>query len=208
MVRGDRGRVDEAMNASEWIKGAAADVEAAAEVAAEKAAGAVAEVVDPAPHACESCKVCLVKALATDHYIVRDIAARAGAGYSLSEKQVALVFKLAREATLRAAEKHAAAPTGRQTVTATVVSAKWKQTGYGYHEVSTLKLTVKVSTPEGTWLAWGSCPGSLSDVVNPGTVLQFTATFEQSPDKAHFAFFKRPTKSSIVGGVQEEEVAA
>lgn len=41
----------------------------------------------------------LETALATDHYIVRDIAARFQQWGSLSEKQVALVLKLAGEAT-------------------------------------------------------------------------------------------------------------
>ena len=48
----------------------------------------------------------LAEALEMDHYIVRDIARRFhGSNPSLSEKQIALVFKLQREAEERAVER-------------------------------------------------------------------------------------------------------
>jgi hypothetical protein len=150
------------------------------------------------------------EALATDHYIVRDIANRVRQFGEISEKQIALVKKIAREEKARLAgptkeeEKHVPAPEGRVTVRGRVVSKKGVESSYGW----TLKMTVKVETPEGSWLAWGTVPDSLSLFQHPtdefkqivlerGDEIEFSATLARGRD-AHFALFKRPTKAKIV----------
>lgn len=137
----------------------------------------------------------LREALETDHYIVRDIASRFRQWHEISEKQVALVMKLAGEAGERAArpaEVNVPAPISdkRQTIEGVVVSVKDQETAYGI----TTRATIKVTTPEGVWLCWGTVPHSDA---KRGDVVKFDAKLEAGKD-AHFAFFKRPTKASIV----------
>lgn len=149
----------------------------------------------------------LEAALLVDHYIIADIARRFEAYGDLSPKQVALVMKIAAEkAQPRAEEAHVPAPTGRQVIRGTVVSAKMMESMYG----ETLKITVKVTTPEGTWLAWGTCPSSLALAQAPeasdevpngyafrGSEVEFTATLSAGREP-HFALFKRPTGGTVV----------
>lgn len=141
----------------------------------------------------------LEAALATDHRIVRDIAARFGLYNSLSPAQVALVLKLAGEAAQKAAnpapaEQHVPAPTGRVEFTGQVVSIK-SQPGYGYNSPDVTKLVVKVQEPAGCWLAWVTCPAGLD--AQRGATVAMTATLERGRD-AHFAFGKRPTGARLV----------
>ena len=58
----------------------------------------------------------------------------------------------------------------------------------------TTKMTVKVVTAEGVWLAWGTVPAGLE--CERGDEVQFDATLEagRTPE---FAFAKRPTKASV-----------
>lgn len=140
----------------------------------------------------------LAEALECKHDIVRDIASKFQAYRSLSDKQVALVFKLANEAAVNAAkpaEVHVAAPTGKQTFRGTIVSAKSHESAYG----TSLKITVKVTTPEGTWLAWGTAPSAILNsfesydykAVLRGCEVELTATLEAGSEP-HFVFMKRP----------------
>lgn len=146
----------------------------------------------------------LETALETDHPIVADIKARFVDFCRLSEKQVELVFKLAGETYCPAkpAERHVVAPTGRVTFTGTVVSAKLYEGAYG----SSVKLTVKVTTADGSWLAWMTCPSALQDavwnserrdlgdttpVMIKGATVEVKATLEAGREP-HFAFAKRP----------------
>lgn len=140
----------------------------------------------------------LQEALETDHYIVQDIKARFEQYGSLSEKQVALVMKLHKEAQEpKEAETLVPAPIqkGRQVIKGTVVSVKSYETAYG----SSLKMTVKVRTPEGgTWLAWGTAPDSLLGTGNlRGSEVEFSASLKAGRD-AHFALFSRPTKAQVI----------
>lgn len=105
-------------------------------------------------------------------------------------------------------ETHVAAPTGKQTIRGTIISAKAGSNDFG----KTYRMTVKVTTPAGCYLVNGAIPGAIWDeceakleclaggwiVVLVGCEIQFTATLETS-DSAHFAFAKRPTKATIVG---------
>ena len=145
------------------------------------------------------------KALRLDHHIAQDMRARLirNPEKPLSEKQEALLLRLVeqdKESKARkvreAEEKHVPAPEGRQSVRGKIVSVKSRETAYG----TTLKMTVKVETPEGTWLAWGTVPSSLmtGDCELRGKEIEFTGTFTRSDSKEHFAFFKRPSKAKKV----------
>lgn len=144
-------------------------------------------------------------ALQTDHPIVKDISARFQEYRKLSDKQVTLVLKLAAEANKPAEEKEklvaAPAVAGRLTFEGTIVSAKVTDGYYG----TAYKFTVKVVTPEGNWLAWGTCPRTLVDsctntdpgVKTPGLKslvgrsVKVTAGLKPGRD-AHFALLQRP----------------
>jgi hypothetical protein len=58
------------------------------------------------------------------------------------------------------------------------------------------KLTIKVETEDGVWIAWVSEPSALTTEV--GDIVAMTATLTRSDDKPFFAFGKRPTKAVIV----------
>jgi hypothetical protein len=134
----------------------------------------------------------LQEALETDHHIVRDIKSRFEQWGSLSEKQVTLVMKLHKESLEpKEAETLVPAPIqqGRQVIQGTVVSVKSYDTAYG----SSLKMTVKVRTPDGgTWLTWGTVPQALLGSGDlRGSEVRFTARLKSGRD-AHFALFSRP----------------
>jgi hypothetical protein len=134
----------------------------------------------------------LAEDLQQQHPILRDLSAKLTQYRSLSDKQVAFAAKLAAEVRNPApAEQHVAAPTGTVTVRGTVVSVKVHEGAYG----TTLKMTVKVQTPAGSWLAWGTVPTSLD--VTKGATVQFVATLQAGNDP-HFVFFKRPRQAVVV----------
>jgi len=131
----------------------------------------------------------LAEALTADHRIVRDIAEKFKQ-WDLSEAQVALVFKLAEQvATQRAEEPYTAAPTGRVTFTGRIVSLKYQE-AYCYGGAGSYKATIKVVTPSGIWLAWGTLPAASS--AEKGDEVTLMATVTPSEDKEYFAFYKRP----------------
>jgi hypothetical protein len=133
--------------------------------------------------------------LKVGHHIVQDIARKFQEYRSLSPAQVALVRKIANEVrNPPPAEAHVPAPKGRVTVRGKVVSTKT----YDGHFGTTLKMTVKVTTPGGVWLCWGTVPDALlGDRPVNGATVEFTATLKPGRD-AHFALFSRPTKASVV----------
>lgn len=102
--------------------------------------------------------------LRTNHYIVKDMRAKlisTGAKWGLSPKQEALVRKLANEArTPEIIENHvpiSASEGDRITVEGTVVGLDES------HYDMVTKMTVKVETPGGSWLVYGSAPQTLFD---------------------------------------------
>lgn len=135
----------------------------------------------------------LAAAFECDHRIVRDIRERFEQYGSVSEKQIALVIKLAGEARNPApAEQHVVAPTGRVTFRGKVVSYKIQDSQYG----TQYKIVVKVATDAGVWLCWCTAPASMLPSSHGGSPLQgcdveITATLERGRD-AHFVFGKRP----------------
>lgn len=151
----------------------------------------------------------LEEALKTDHHIVKDIADRFRQYRSLSDKQVALVMKISTEAKLPPAEKEKNVPAPitegkcRQTFTGVVVSAKSMDGAYGIQ----YKMTVKVTTPNGVWLAWGTIPNALLESVPnwgnqgriqnlKGATVEVTAGLKPGRD-AHFALMGRPVGKVI-----------
>lgn len=143
----------------------------------------------------------LEDALKTDHYIVADIASRFNQHHVLSEKQVDLVMKLAAEARAPVAEeKHVQAPVSDKRVTfaGTVVSAKMVDSQFG----ESYKMTVKVETEEGSWMAWGTIPANIMDdlyKVNGNNIVKYlkghkvevTAKLKAGRDP-YFAIMNRP----------------
>jgi hypothetical protein len=108
----------------------------------------------------------LERALEADHYISRDLKAKLAQHGTLSEAQVKLAMKLERDVQAqkerdaqRASEVLVAAPQGKRiTFSGTVVGCKVQEGQWG----STLKITVKVETEGGAWLAWGTCPSDVA----------------------------------------------
>ena len=151
----------------------------------------------------------LKEVLQVEHRIIQDIASRFVQYRSLSEKQIALVFKLADEVRNpkpsgpEEPEEHKVpAPEGRQAFEGEIVSAKYQDGYYGEE----LKITVKVRTPEGVWLAWGTCPSAFRGVTGgrlKGRKVCITGTLTRSDRDEHFAFFKRPIGQYI--DLTEEE---
>jgi hypothetical protein len=114
----------------------------------------------------------------------------------LSEKQVELALKLGREILCPAPpaekEKNVAAPTGRVAFRGTILKVEERETAFG----TATKATMKITTPEGVWIAWGTLPAAISEA-EKGDVVELTGTLEAGREP-HFAFFKRPSKASIV----------
>lgn len=146
----------------------------------------------------------LAEALAVDHTISADLARRFHSYLTLSEKQVALALKIARETkekSVRPVEVHVPAPvTGeRQHVEGTIVKRETRDDAYGW----VTKVTVKVITDRGVWLAWGTLPtftakhGGYEYGLGPGDVIAFDAVLKVGREP-HFALFKRPTKAVVV----------
>ena len=149
----------------------------------------------------------LAEALETDHNIVANIKQSFVQWCNLSEKQIALVMKLHKEDKEQSEapqESHTAAPEGKRVFRGVVVSKRAKDTQWG----CSIKLTVKVTTPEGVWLAWGTCPAALlySNSDDPGAevgdTVELKATLTRSDRDDHFAFYKRPSGKIIEKGAE------
>ena len=165
----------------------------------------------------------VLAALAVDHAITRDMRSRllsTGARFGLSEKQVALLLKLKADSELPA-EKHVPIPVHGQRILiqGTVVSSRYQESDYG----GCTKITVKVETPEGSWLCFGTAPAALLSALsrdydtrlqaywaNPelgapeyslslkGRQVSFLAKLEAGGRDSHFGFFSRPTKPQMI----------
>ncbi len=147
----------------------------------------------------------LAEALQVDHRISRDLASQFETRCKLSDAQVALAFKLLADLwkpVWQRNETNVSAPEGRVTVRGTVVSAKWHEGQFG----TSLKITVKVQTDLGCWLAWGSAASNMLEFSEPvrdvpsmlrGAEVEFTASVQRGREP-HFAFFKRPTGARVV----------
>lgn len=124
---------------------------------------------------------------------------------SLSEKQVALALKLANAIQNppppKPEEVKVPAPEGRQTFRGIVVGLRTQEGDWG----DTTKITIKVETEAGIWLAWGTLPDgidipegySMGEAGVRGQTIELTGTLTRGKDP-HFAFYKRPTKAKII----------
>ncbi len=170
----------------------------------------------------------LIDALKVKHKIVEDIKDRLVRYGSISDKQVALVFKLQRDEAQRAqeAETNIPVPNCRRPVRGRVVSTKLQWSDYTQGEV--LKMLVLVTEEDGsTFRVFGSVPRSVLDEIhdrgeaerkywfsggnavntqtepppNPnlkGATIMFTARLKQSLKDESFGFFSRPSRASVV----------
>jgi hypothetical protein len=127
--------------------------------------------------------------------ILRDMLRKLNQYGSLSQAQIDFALRLSAELARPKEEKpeevHVPAPTGRVEVQGVVVSVKGHESDWGYTE----KMTVKVETPDGSWLCWATVPSCLD--VERGNRIAFTATLEPGREP-HFAFAKRPSKARVV----------
>jgi hypothetical protein len=145
-------------------------------------------------------------ALHTDHDISADLRAKLIKWGSLSDKQVALARKLAREANTPTppGETEVLPPAGRMVVTGRVVSAKWVDNDFG----DALKMLVKVTAPDGVYRLWGTVPRAIVNTVEANGVgpdgtaaalkgLAVTFTAKVEPKEPGFGFYSRPTKATV-----------
>lgn len=148
----------------------------------------------------------LAEALEADHHISRDIKRKfLGSHPDLSDKQIALVFKLQKDVAERevrlAEEKAKATPVieGKGVViTGKVLSTKWVE---GYYD-NVLKMLV---LDDRGFKVWGTVPSALS--AEREDRVSFTANTEQSRDDETFGFFKRPRLSTNLTTTSEEAAA-
>lgn len=141
----------------------------------------------------------MAEAFGVEHAIIADLRGKLRQYGDLSDKQVALALKIAGEIKNpqeSAKEVTVPAPTGKTTFRGVVVSKKRHEGSFG----DTTKITVKVTTPEGVWLAWGTAPAGLYDFNGArashdgemkGSEVELTATLKAGRD-AHFALMSRP----------------
>lgn len=148
----------------------------------------------------------LVKAFEVDHYIIKDILRKGEKWGSISDRQIELVLKIAREEAEKAAQKEEAnevevpsipVPNERRVVEGNVLSTKYQDGYYG----ETLKMLVDVETDEGNFRIWGTVPSAIYDV-RRGDRVRFTATLKQSDRDESFGFFKSPRKPEVVSQVE------
>jgi hypothetical protein len=120
----------------------------------------------------------------------------------LSDAQVALAHKVAEEVrgpSPPVSEKpRAQPPSGRATVTGTILGLKDVETDFGL----TPKMLVEVEGPDGSaFRAFGTVPSSIFGAsLIRGRRVSFKATFAPSEDG--FAFFTRPTQAVLVGELE------
>lgn len=151
----------------------------------------------------------LREALACGHRITNDLADKLRQYRSLSPAQIALAFRLQSQqlCPARAVEANVPAPPeGRQKIRGVVISTKTYEGDFGV----SIKMTVKVSTPAGTWLCWGTKPATVeghdfNEGPLKGREIEFTATLKHGRE-AHFALFSRPTNAKCVDAAPELEV--
>lgn len=144
----------------------------------------------------------VAEAFETEHYIVQDIRGKLFQYGSISERQEALVLKIAREeaerAALRAeaAEKLRNAPAlaeGRYEIEGLVISTKSQDSMYG----TTYKMLVELADGN---RVWGTIPRAIEDDVwgtRSTVTVRFTAAVQRSDDDEHFGFYSRPTKPEV-----------
>jgi hypothetical protein len=137
----------------------------------------------------------LQEALKTEHRIVKDIAGRFEDYGSLTEKQVALVRKLAAESKLSPAERGepewVPVEEGRRTVEGEVLVVKGSSTPWGWSE----KMLLKVGGDKAEKI-WLSKPRGLD--AEKGRRVRLTVTVARSEKDPCFGLGSRPTKAVLL----------
>ncbi|UOK16777.1 hypothetical protein [Vibrio phage phiKT1024] len=82
------------------------------------------------------------------------------------------------------------APNGKQTIKAKVIGLPIRENYYGIQHKMMIELENKST-------AYGSLPAKIIDA-EIGDIVELTATFESCEEDKTHAFFKRPTKASIM----------
>lgn len=135
-----------------------------------------------------------------ENFIAADIVRKTWLYGPPTEKQVALVLKViaddaaykVRQAEREArkaeeeARPRASAPSGRVTVTGTMLGVKTVDHDFG----TTVKMLIEVQQADGIWKGWLTKPPVLDFV--SGATVTVTATWTPSADDPAFAFGKRP----------------
>ena len=134
---------------------------------------------------------------------VHDVVSKAHR-WEISERQAGAVAKIVDAIAEREAADalivKAEIVEGRQVITGEVVTVKGQETRFGW----VTKILVKVTTDQGEYKVWGTCPSAIEDDVTKGCTVAFTAEVTRSDDDPTFGFYSRPTKASVLG----EAVAA
>jgi hypothetical protein len=143
----------------------------------------------------------LEEALKTDHHISKDLGSKLYQWGSLSERQVALAFKLQKdvaEQATRMAERAQQdaqlddAPEGKLRVVGTILTIKTVESAYGV----TTKCLLLVESPA-KFKLWVTLPTSLSGTER-GQKVAMNVTVERSKDDSKFAYGSRPTKGEVI----------
>jgi len=156
----------------------------------------------------------LAKALETDHHISKDLKAKLLQYGSLSDKQIALAFKLQKQVAEQAANREAEAELlanapdwseGRIEVEGKVLCTKVVDSNFG----TQTKMLVQLADGR---KCWGTVPQSLfGEEIHDaegnyvgwaarevkGSTVKFTATFTPKDGDAKFAWFKRPASATV-----------
>jgi hypothetical protein len=147
----------------------------------------------------------LADVLTHDHHIVQSIKGGLFRYGSISDKQIALIFKIQREDNTREEVKATERPGtpvvagDRLVVTGKIISLKLKQNNYNPYGPSIPKIVVQVDDADNFYRVWGTLSASLEDAgADIGSVVTFTANVDRSDDDESFGFFKRPSKASVV----------
>lgn len=116
----------------------------------------------------------------------------------LSEKQIDAAEKAIQREIDRAEQKAAEAEAmanvppmteGRRLISGTIISKKWKESGFGYGSSGSWKIVLRDA--EG-YRYYGTLPSAVCEL-DRGAHLQLVATVKPSNDDKHFGFFSRPT---------------
>lgn len=131
---------------------------------------------------------------------VKDVVAKLNQYGSLSDRQVtAVIASVARDKAYAVTQAASAvevkgnAPTGRTTVTGTVLSTKYQDSDFG----PTLKMLLKLENNSRVWL---TAPSKYT--IDKGDTVTVTATWSPSKDDTSFAFGSRPTMVSMASSTK------
>jgi hypothetical protein len=135
-----------------------------------------------------------------DHYIIQDIRRKLTRYGSLSNAQIALVRKIAKEirekAACREEERQNASPVVEGNgieIEGLVVNTKYHRNGYG----ESLKMVVK---DDRGFCVWGTVPEILlGNESVKGRRVKFVANVQKSYRDDCFGFFKRPRRAEFIG---------